>query len=101
VIQVQPGHAVARHRRGLPVATLGQHELAYPRLYRSHSNSAGTLLLLTPIGENSYYALGHHEAAIRDYSEAIQLNPEFAAAYNNRGNAYRLLGQYELCHQGL
>ena len=33
---------------------------------------------------------------IRDYSEAIQLNPEFAPAYNNRGNAYRILGRYEL-----
>ena len=31
--------------------------------------------------------------AIEDYSAAIRLEPKFAAAYNNRGNAFRRLGR--------
>lgn len=38
---------------------------------------------------------GHLEEAISEYDEAIRLDPQFAVAYNNRGNAYAGLGQYE------
>jgi tetratricopeptide (TPR) repeat protein len=44
----------------------------------------------------TYLVLGLHELTIEDCSEAIRLNPSFAAPYNNRGNAYRALGQQEL-----
>ena len=33
--------------------------------------------------------------AIEDYDEAIRLNPQYADAYNTRGDAYRRDGQYE------
>jgi tetratricopeptide (TPR) repeat protein len=36
-----------------------------------------------------------YEQAIADYDQAIALNPEYATAYNNRGNAYSDLKQYE------
>jgi tetratricopeptide (TPR) repeat protein len=32
---------------------------------------------------------------VQDYSEAIKLDPKNAEAYNNRANAYSLLGKYE------
>ena len=32
---------------------------------------------------------------MKDYSEAIKLNSKDAEAYNNRGNAYSLLGKYD------
>lgn len=38
--------------------------------------------------------LGRTEAAIADYSHAIALSPRYAAALNNRGNAYRRLERY-------
>ena len=44
----------------------------------------------------SYKNLGNHSSAIRDYTEAIRLNPKHAAAYNNRGVLYALLGNYLL-----
>ena len=31
----------------------------------------------------------------QDYNEAIHLDPQLALAYNNRGNAYKDLGQYQ------
>ncbi|MCB9460989.1 MAG: tetratricopeptide repeat protein [Anaerolineaceae bacterium] len=47
--------------------------------------------------ERAYQAVkaGNYDKAIRDYSEAIRLNPQYAYAYNNRGVAYRNLEQYE------
>jgi serine/threonine protein kinase/tetratricopeptide (TPR) repeat protein len=36
-----------------------------------------------------------YQSAIRDYTEAIRLDPNDSAAYNNRGNAYRTLQQYD------
>ena len=42
----------------------------------------------------SYDELGQYQTAIADYTKAIQLDPDYALAYNNRGVAYRNLGQY-------
>jgi len=39
--------------------------------------------------------LKQYESAIEDYGKAIELNPNFAEAYNNRGAAYLNLKQYE------
>jgi tetratricopeptide (TPR) repeat protein len=33
--------------------------------------------------------------AIACYNEAIRINPDYAAAYNNRGYAYALLKEYD------
>jgi lipoprotein NlpI len=36
----------------------------------------------------AYDELGQHQRAIEDYTEAIRLEPDYDAAYNNRGIAY-------------
>ena len=38
---------------------------------------------------------GQHQRAIEDFDKAIQLDPDYALAYANRGIAYHLLGQDE------
>ena len=40
-----------------------------------------------------YVALGQLDSALRDYDRAIGLDPENAAAYQNRGIAYLLQGK--------
>ena len=35
---------------------------------------------------------GDYDQAIKDYSEAIKLDPGLAVAWNNRGSAYKKLG---------
>ena len=40
------------------------------------------------------YKKADYETAVRDISKAIELNPNLAEAYNNRGLAYNNLGKY-------
>jgi tetratricopeptide (TPR) repeat protein len=44
---------------------------------------------------NAYRAKGDYDRAIADYDQAIQLQPDYAEAYNNRGVAYRNKGDYD------
>jgi tetratricopeptide (TPR) repeat protein len=37
------------------------------------------------------YNLGDYQGAIADYNQAIQIKPDDAVAYNNRGNAKDIL----------
>ncbi|MBL8146328.1 MAG: tetratricopeptide repeat protein, partial [Anaerolineae bacterium] len=40
-------------------------------------------------------ALQRVDEALADYDRAIDLNPEYAEAYNNRGNVYAALRRYD------
>ena len=45
---------------------------------------------------NTYLATGQYDQAIADYTKALELNPQDALAYNNRGLAYFYLkGEYD------
>ncbi|MCA9891205.1 MAG: tetratricopeptide repeat protein, partial [Anaerolineae bacterium] len=44
----------------------------------------------------AYYELKQYEQAIADYDKAIQLEPQYASAYYNRGLAYYMLNEYDL-----
>ena len=41
------------------------------------------------------WQIGRFDRAIADLDEAIRLDPNFAVAYNNRGDAYRQKGELE------
>jgi tetratricopeptide (TPR) repeat protein len=43
----------------------------------------------------SYWELNQRERAVRDYDEAIRIEPQFAPALNNRADAYLKLGKPE------
>ena len=36
-----------------------------------------------------------YEEAIKDYNKAIELNPNYASAFNNRGSTFNRMGKYE------
>ena len=44
---------------------------------------------------NAKYQSGEYKEGIEDYNQAIELNPQYAEAYNNRGNAKKRLGEYK------
>jgi tetratricopeptide (TPR) repeat protein len=43
---------------------------------------------------NAFRRLDMYRRVIRDYGEALRINPDHAPSFNNRGNAYRRLKQY-------
>lgn len=40
-----------------------------------------------------YFQMGRFAAALADYNQALQLNPQLAKIYNNRANCYASMGQ--------
>ena len=42
-----------------------------------------------------FYQQGDYEQAAAAFSQAIELDPNYASAYNNRGASYKALGDYE------
>ena len=44
---------------------------------------------------DEFFAAGQYEEAIAEYTEAIEIAPEYAAAYNGRGFAYYKWGRYD------
>lgn len=45
---------------------------------------------------NAYNETGQYDLAIADYSQAIQLNPNYVEAFDNRGQTYYDKAQYDL-----
>ncbi len=43
----------------------------------------------------THHPKGDLDGAIADYNEAIRLNPQYANAYNNRGEAYFAKGDFK------
>ena len=43
----------------------------------------------------AYYDKKQYDEAIKDYTEAIRLDPNYAWAYNNRGNVYYSKKDYD------
>ncbi|HJX46057.1 MAG TPA: tetratricopeptide repeat protein, partial [Patescibacteria group bacterium] len=47
----------------------------------------------------AYDEKGDHEMAIKDYDKTIELNPDYANAYYNRGIAYKAKGMLKEAEQ--
>jgi tetratricopeptide (TPR) repeat protein len=43
----------------------------------------------------AYENLGQYQPAIKDYNQAISLNPIYSEAFYNRGTIYSEIGQYQ------
>jgi tetratricopeptide (TPR) repeat protein len=43
----------------------------------------------------AHFELGEFDRAIKQYNRAIEINPDYAKAYNNRGLVYFVKGEFE------
>ena len=50
---------------------------------------------------NCHFELEEYDLAIKDYSSAIEINPEFYKAYYNRGYLYRRIDQFDNAEKDL
>jgi tetratricopeptide (TPR) repeat protein len=65
-------------------------------LTASSAYAAGKLSADNLFNKGSQYSLkGEYDKAIEAFSKAIELKPDFVAAYNNRGIAYYRKGQFD------
>lgn len=78
-IDLNPQNADANGNRGVAYAKLGKVD-AFIRDYKKASAYYGR--------GNAYRLLGNYDTAIQDYNRAIELNPQYADAYFNRGLVY-------------
>jgi len=79
------GEAVAHHQAG----RLAEADSLYRRVLGAHPGHFDSLHLLGVI----HYQRGEREAAVRQIDAALAVNPDVAAAHNNRGNALKDLGR--------
>jgi tetratricopeptide (TPR) repeat protein len=94
VINVNAGHAVALAARGAAFEAKGLAARAiddYSRAIRSSKAPVAYFLRA-----NVYLASGDAGAAIKDYTSAIDGQPDFAEAYQNRAIAYERAGRVDL-----
>jgi len=94
-IELSPSVSEYVLRRGIMFFRTGDLELAKADLNRS-------VLLAGGFSARAYFWLGlcnqkqeEPTLAIRDYTRAIRLSPEYHVAYLNRGIAYMKMGRYE------
>src|SRR5262249_42456173 len=78
------GEAVALHQGG----RLTEAEPIYRQVLAAYPRHFDSLHLLGVI----YYQRGEREAAVQQIDAALAVNPDVAAAHNNRGNALKDLG---------
>jgi tetratricopeptide (TPR) repeat protein len=68
---------------------------ACTRLIASKQFTGAPLATIFNNRGEAYDEMGDDDKAFEDFSEAIKLNPAFAAAYDNRAELYRWRGEYE------
>jgi tetratricopeptide (TPR) repeat protein len=88
--------------RGLDSAARGKNDdalLDYTRAISLNVFSDGDLARVLFDRGVTLDAMGRTNDAIGDYSAALKHDPEFAAALNNRGNAYRRLNRLDEARQ--
>ena len=79
--------AIALHQKG----QLGQAESIYVQLLEIDPRNADALHLLGVIA----YQTGNHKSAVDMIDIAIEINPNVASCYSNRGNALKGLKQFD------
>lgn len=92
-IELKPGYATAHHWYGGFLSAMGRHQLALQHAERARSLDPIAPIIQTWKGLRYYFA-GNHEAAIAEYTKALELDGSFAPAHWHMGWAYEQSGRF-------
>jgi tetratricopeptide (TPR) repeat protein len=111
ILQQQPKHPVARKglrrlQRSAPGSVVpqaqidalltlfgsGQMDLVEKSCHKLLSTSAQSAIVINILG-SALQAQGRYQEAVQEFDNAIRLQPNFAEAFNNRGNALKELAE--------
>ncbi|MBK8205421.1 MAG: protein kinase [Planctomycetes bacterium] len=95
-LEIDPDNAIAYGRRGLIRGRMGNHALALEDLNTAVTLSPKDPILLNSRGYVYNVWVRDHEAALRDYTKVIELEPYWEVGYANRAAANIHLKNYEL-----
>ncbi len=95
VILLEPNHASSLHNRGEMRRRLGQNQAAIDDFTAAIRLGVPQAALTFNNRGAAYIALAQPDRAIRDFDDAIGLDPKLAMAYSNRGIAYTRLGLHQ------
>ena len=97
-IKLDPNFAMAYNSRGNVYANTNAWESLHMHLTTFEDFMKIPICLSSLLNSEPYptsYVKGDYDLAIADYTQAIRLEPNFTAAYTNRGDAYVHKGDYD------
>jgi len=92
-IECNPGYALGYHWYANLLAATGQHDAAYAAVMRALEIDPVSLSFQVWAGVTSYLAR-RHEDAVYHYSQALELDPDFAVAHMYMAQALEQVGRY-------
>ena len=100
-ISLKPDYDEAFYNRGVMKAGLGLPKDAIADYDKAIQPEAGLRRSLPQSRCRQLALNGEHEAAIKEYTKAIQSRSDYTFAYYNRGLAYLVLGQTEAARRDI
>lgn len=92
-IECNPGYALGYHWYANLLAATGQHDAAYAAVMRALEIDPVSLSFQVWAGVTSYLAR-RYEDAVHHYSQALELDPDFAVAHMYLAQALEQVGRY-------
>ena len=92
-IECNPGYALGYHWYANLLAATGQHDAAYAAVMRALEIDPVSLSFQVWAGVTSYLAR-RYEDAVYHYSQALELDPDFAVAHMYMAQALEQVGRY-------
>ena len=92
-IEINDKFALSYEDRGLAFAEMGEHDKAIADYESAMTLEPGTKIRVLNYRGECHRSKGQYELAIRDFNEAIELDRDYASAFNNRAITYRLTGE--------
>jgi tetratricopeptide (TPR) repeat protein len=94
-LAITPDNKILNYNLGILYQDLGELELAKEQYENMISMDSRSYPAYNNLGYIAFYYEDKYEEAVRYYSKAIEINPNYYQAWCNRGLAYEYMDEYE------